>query len=66
MGNEDVQRDLGDLAARVVVLEGTIGTIGKDVKAIRSRVDRVSGIALLIWICVPGALGAGLTWLFSR
>ncbi len=66
MGEDDVQRELGSLEARVVALEKTIGVIGQDVKAIRSRTDRASGIAMLIWICVPAALGAVLTWFVTK
>jgi len=66
MGNEDVQRELGNLEARVGALEKTIGTISADVKAIRSRTDRASGIALLIWLCIPAAVGAGFTWFLTR
>jgi len=63
---EDIQRELGGLEARVTALERTIGTISKDVKAIRSRTDEASGIAMLIWICIPAAIGAAATWILSR
>lgn len=66
MGEDDVQRELGSLEARVMALEKTIGVIGQDVKAIRSRTDRASGIAMLIWICVPALFGAGLTWFLAK
>jgi len=66
MGDEDIQRELGGLEARVSALEIIIGGISEDVKAIRSRTDRASGIAMLIWICIPAAIGAVATWVFSR
>ncbi len=66
MAAEDIQRDIGNLEARVVVLERTIGTMSKDVKVIRSRTDRASGFIMLFILCVPVALGAAVTWLLSR
>ncbi len=63
---EDIQRELGGLEARVRALEKTIGGISQDVKAIRSRTDRASGIAMLVWICIPAAIGAVAAWMFSR
>ncbi len=64
--DEGVQRELGNLEARVVILEGLVSSIGSDVKHIRSRTDRASGLVMLIMLCVPAALAATVTWLISR
>lgn len=63
---EDIQRDIGNIEARVVILESAVATIGTDVKAIRSRTDRASGFVMLVFLCVPAAFGAALTWFLSR
>ncbi len=63
---DDVQRDLGDLTARVVNLETALAAISVDLKAIRSRTDRASGFVMLVFLCVPAAFAAALTRFLSR
>ncbi len=63
---EDVQRELGSLEARMTTVEATLETVAEDVKKIRSRTDKASGIAMLVWICIPTAFGAALAWFFTR
>ena len=63
---DDMQRDVGNLTARVVNLETTMATMSEDVKAIRSRTDRASGFVMLVILCVPTALAVAITWFLSR
>ncbi len=46
--DDGIQRELGNLEARVEGLEKTIGTMSDDVKAILKRLNQASGLAALI------------------
>jgi hypothetical protein len=58
--------EIAALKARVDALEADIAEIKGDVKAIRSRTDKWSGVVGLVVLAVPTLLGAAAGWLLGR
>ncbi len=68
MENREIKaaREFGELQARVGTLERVQIEMSSDIKIILKRTDRAFGMAQLLWLCAPAAVGAGLTWLFLK
>lgn len=58
--------DIATMKARLDVLERDMAELMADVKAIRSRTDRWSGVAGLVAIAVPALLGGALGWFLKK
>ena len=63
-----VERDLGELSARVTALEKRFEEIHDDTKAIRSTLDQAKGSwrTMVGLSTLSGALGATAHWLFAN
>ena len=58
--------DIAALKARVDGMESDIAEIKGDVKAVRSKTDKWSGIVGLAMLSVPALLGAAAGWLLHK
>ena len=63
-----VERELGDLNARVTALEKSFEDIHEDTKAIRSTLDQAKGSwrTMVGLSTLSGALGATAHWFFAN
>lgn len=64
---DEVQRDLGNHAARIDHLEDAVTDIAADVKAIRSKLDEAKGggRVIMFLIGVSASTGGFIGWLIS-
>ena len=58
--------ELAALRAEVDGLKRDMAELKADVKAIRSRTDKWSGVAGLAMLSIPALLGAAAGWLLHR
>ena len=60
------ETEITELRVRVDQMEEDLRTIKADVKAIRSKTDKASGVFGFLIITVPAAIGAAGTWLWQN
>ena len=61
-----VESELATLEARVDNMEKRLDEIASDVKAVRSRTDKWSGVTGLIMLAIPTTFGAVLGWIAHK
>lgn len=57
---------IADLKARMTAVEYGLKEMRSDVKAIRSKTDRASGVVALFWVLIPAAAAGFLGWIVGK
>jgi hypothetical protein len=58
--------EIAALKARVDAMEADVTEIKGDVKAIRSKTDKWSGVVAIVVLSAPALLGTAFGWFLSR
>ncbi len=61
-----LETEIVALKTRVDQMEKDIAEIGLDVKAIRSKTDKWSGVMGLVYLAVPAFVGAAVGWFAGK